>query len=1026
MPGLCITELVFTGIFIWLPAERAVAGVKQPRKGGQNRVQMAIADMTAMQGFSKVGGAAYTRAPGDAGYGKGNQALSLATAGDIQGLGTGGVRHELNDETIVNMPTRAKDPSTGANYAAGAWNTATIGNIDSRTVAITATLFVANPGTGLERLNRSDAQWLQATGRLANGADFNVTTRDVNSGTLNVASNNVGLDPSFTVGENDDNNGNAADGGTVKVRIGPGIRFSNKTSGGSQLRPTVQNARMAIGHLSMSDSIGSTNNGLSRPLRALDYRDDADDVANGSNNAIMPGFADPISNTFVRASASSIVGGSYVIYQNETYNTVKRPNAAEYGQDLLKGDNSGNDVRDVRDNVLNAVANFPATSVANPADALVQNSLILPQFMQVKKDRDGLNRSTLNPDYNPALSAAFLGSPSLTAKFNPAEPNTVTTGSGSNYGDNVASGGAAPVGGAIAINDKNWLFGDFDQRTPGAGISGKGVRDFSDVSVAQQAQAALAASGLGTDWNADAGSNASNVNGLPSAMNGTFTKGDLIVLGDFNADGVFDGRDLYLMARGSALADSAGSSVLTGAFGDAVRKGVLRKNAALDLLQNTATAQQKAEASLDGGLEFVKQDVNRDGKTDLTDALIVDKFIGKDYRNLDDQLGATITVNGAVKPISLVNVELNDTGSITQADLDLVNAPRLTMAGNESWTGPVVKSGTGTIVFARPSGLVSIAPGATLEIAAGAFTAGGALDPFSVPSTTTHLGIINNAVLNISEGSKTIGTLAGSGTTNVAAGATLTIAGAQNHSAGATLKVSGQANLETNAGRAASAADPAAARLAVNVSGDGAKVVLGADQDLKSLTIIDGTGLQGVDLNSPAANGAAHALRVYAADLDAAKSSLWAAVTRAKANPEDGIFDSGLAAHPGSAIGVGKVTDAHGDSYVLVRATRNGDVNLDGSVTIADFIDLASNFNAEGSWQQGDLNGDGTVSIADFIDLASNFNTSYAGASWPISGEERAALSQFASSIGTTVPEPGVATVVMVFAHAMTLRRRRR
>src|SRR5262249_7666509 len=153
--------------------------------------------------------------------------------------------------------------------ASGPWNTAGVGNLDNRTVAITATLFAANPGTGLERLNRTDAQWLQATGRLQNGADFNVATHDVNSGTLNVAANNVGLDPSFAVGENDDNNGNAANGGTARVRIGPDIRFSNKTSGGSQLRPTVQNSRMSIGHLSMSDAIGSTKNSASRPLRAL-------------------------------------------------------------------------------------------------------------------------------------------------------------------------------------------------------------------------------------------------------------------------------------------------------------------------------------------------------------------------------------------------------------------------------------------------------------------------------------------------------------------------------------------------------------------------------------------------------------------------------------------------------------------------------------------------------------------------------------------------------------------------------------
>ena len=109
----------------------------------------------------------------------------------------------------------------------------------------------------------------------------------MNSGTLNVAASNVGLDPSWAAGENDAGTG----GGGAQDVIGTGINFTNKSSGGSNLRPTVQNARMAIGHLSLSDyrnSGGGANNG-SRPLRALDYRDDADDLANGSNGT----FPDP-------------------------------------------------------------------------------------------------------------------------------------------------------------------------------------------------------------------------------------------------------------------------------------------------------------------------------------------------------------------------------------------------------------------------------------------------------------------------------------------------------------------------------------------------------------------------------------------------------------------------------------------------------------------------------------------------------------------------------------------------------------
>ena len=33
------------------------------------------------------------------------------------------------------------------------------------------------------------------------------------------------------------------------------------------------------------------------------------------------------------------------------------------------------------------------------------------------------------------------------------------------------------------------------------------------------------------------------------------TKGDLVVMGDFNGDGKFDGHDLYMMARGAAVAE---------------------------------------------------------------------------------------------------------------------------------------------------------------------------------------------------------------------------------------------------------------------------------------------------------------------------------------------------------------------------------------------------------------------------------------------------------------------------------------
>jgi hypothetical protein len=187
-------------------------------------------------------------------------------------------------------------------------------------------------------------------------------------------------------------------------------------------------------------------------------------------------------------------------------------------------------------------------------------------------------------------------------------------------------------------------------------------------------------------------------------------------------------------------------------------------------------------------------------------------------------------------------------------------------------------------------------------------------------------------------------------------------------------------------------------------------------------------GNQSIDLNSPADSGAFRSVRIYAADLNAAKMSLYSAIANANSptatSAIDGIYDSALPAHPGSRVGIAITTDAHGDANVLIRPTRIGDVNLDGLVTIADFIDLAAHFNLSGlTWQEGDLNYDGTVTIADFIDLASNFNTSYGGPSSAISDQDRIALASFAQSHG--VPEPALGGFILVAAGLLGRKRRR-
>jgi hypothetical protein len=364
---------------------------------------------------------------------------------------------------------------------------------------------------------------------------------------------------------------------------------------------------------------------------------------------------------------------------------------------------------------------------------------------------------------------------------------------------------------------------------------------------------------------------------------------------------------------------------------------------------------------------------------------------------------STVSMDGA-KALNTLNVDSPVSYTISRG-----SGGTLTMGG----TSPSINilSGSHTIstfVTFSSIGAVNVSSNASVVLS-GTFT-------WSV-NGTINVGTGASATLS---GAHTIA--AGRTLTRAGAG-TLTISGTQTPGLGAVLNLTGgTTNINSTNGVPATATVIASTNLSMNISGS-ASVKLGADQTLKALTLssVAEIGAQGLDLNSPATAGAFRSVRVYATDLAAAKSALWSAVVNAAANPGDGIVDSGVAAHLNSRLGIAIVPDLHGDQHVLLRPTIIGDLNFDGTVTIADFIDLASNFNAVGiTWQEGDLNADGTVTIADFIDLASNFNATYAGEVFPISPEDAATLAQFAAS---HVPEPGLIGLTGVVILMLSRRR---
>ena len=111
-----------------------------------------------------------------------------------------------------------------------------------------------------------------------------------------------------------------------------------------------------------------------------------------------------------------------------------------------------------------------------------------------------------------------------------------------------------------------------------------------------------------------------------------------------------------------------------------------------------------------------------------------------------------------------------------------------------------------------------------------------------------------------------------------------------------------------------------------------------------------------------------------------------------------------------SALGVGSFGGTNVDtSAVLLRATVNGDANLDGVVNSLDFMSLANNFGQSGQyWNNGDFNGDGVVNALDFNVLASHFGQTMS-----------------TPALGQLVPEPSVFAMLGI-ASAFVARRRPR
>ena len=477
------------------------------------------------------------------------------------------------------------DPFLGTNLLeslAGPNGTANtnITNPDANTIfdtiiSLVPVATIANPGTDLERIDMSYLQYLNVTGRGADGVNYVVTTRDVGSGTRNAYANGIGVDPSFLVGDNIGNR-NASSSADL---LGPNYQPTNRGSS-SRIEGSTQNHRLGIGHTGAERgdtawlrSPNAAGNPSNRLLNSLPVRADikggtvyaaptlAKVIEGGINgwNITGPAVIATVGNP--RSNASGLGGWGFLASEMGPAPfpsaPVANPAAAAFVNNITRAIEAfqslpGNDQTLFTPGelaallyVLPAAADNIPNPVPNPMVGYVDQIPNPDQNLNLKNYL--LEPTTPNALKNPRLEAADpLATGRVPARTtNVVYTDAVETGASASGGAYINQGGAQVSYGGN-LTPRNKVFFDFD---------GNGLREVADA-----AQAYLALRdrelGAGIQWAAPAGS------GLLAAEHpGAVPGSDAIieVLGDATGDGNFNREDMRYFADGLAVDSSTGN-----------------------------------------------------------------------------------------------------------------------------------------------------------------------------------------------------------------------------------------------------------------------------------------------------------------------------------------------------------------------------------------------------------------------------------------------------------------------------------
>ncbi len=499
--------------------------------GGATRIDVAPLDIPTTWAVQTAGTPQFNDRPQLPGYGT-NPRRSVNRQGTLTGF--------------ANLPNDLALLGSRSIYN-GNPASATTNTIFDTPLSYAVIVPVVNQGTGITQLTMTEMRHMFVTGRTITGENLTIVTRSAGSGTRNAWSNNLGLDPSWTVGDN------VGGESTLTVNNNVGIAFTstNKNATGG-VEATMRNARLAVAYLGGERGVGTgsgqnwllNTSGNQNPVEIPSVRND---IYTGSTTFVRPTVASIIgTNVLANGGNNWVLGGPAVLA------TIGDPNAEPAvlgGQGLTTPRMTNIAAAAYLNNTIRSIANF----ISVPSDV---GNLGMPgefaatQFTLTSALNlipSALEATTLvaNPNLSAGVQSYTLGNSVYangrygTTDFSHAG-RVPTRTTGVVYTDGVANGASyiTQSGASLAFGAnlplRNKIAGDFD---------GNGLRNINDT--AQMMRAYSSRNG-GTTWTAPAGTGS-----IAGAASGDAC---IEILGDFDVDGSFTAADVRYFADGLAIA----------------------------------------------------------------------------------------------------------------------------------------------------------------------------------------------------------------------------------------------------------------------------------------------------------------------------------------------------------------------------------------------------------------------------------------------------------------------------------------